>query len=84
MQDGNEPSIIERWIEFVSALPDERSRSNLAALVLVFAEAADQRETWAKALKGFNTMKSAIYETSPASLQITQGWLVDSQILADE
>ncbi len=62
MQDGNEPSIIERWIEFVSALLDERRRSNLAALVLVFAEAADQNETWAKALKGFNTMKSAIYE----------------------
>jgi hypothetical protein len=45
MWDGGESAMIERWKQLAEAEPDNRRRSDFAALALVIAEAAGRRPT---------------------------------------
>src|SRR5262245_1663183 len=44
MKGGDEPGIIQRWMEVASAEPDARRRGTYGAFALIFAEAADRQQ----------------------------------------
>ena len=58
MRGGGEAGIMAEWLTRASAEPDPRRRADYGGLALVFAEAADRHETWAKALEGWNVIQS--------------------------
>lgn len=58
MQGGNDPGIIQQWIELASAEPDERTRGDLGGLAVVFSEAANCSSVWKKSLEGWNMIQS--------------------------
>jgi hypothetical protein len=58
MHGGDEPSIIQRWIELASQEADSRRRGDYGGLALVFAEAAKRSPTWKDALKEWNVIES--------------------------
>lgn len=62
MQRGNEPDIIQRWIEIASNIPNNTLRSEIGGMVPVFAECADHLDVWQNALKGWNIMTSKVIE----------------------
>jgi hypothetical protein len=58
MRGGEEPGIIQRWIELASQETDSRRRGDYGGLALVFAEAAKRLPIWKDALKGWNVIES--------------------------
>jgi hypothetical protein len=60
MADGDDETIIERWKRLAEREPNSRRRSEYGGLALVFAEAADRREQWELALKGWNVKESIV------------------------
>jgi hypothetical protein len=59
MQRGNDPAIIQRWLESASREADPERRADLG-LVTVFAELANCQEAWRKALEGWNMKESQL------------------------
>lgn len=60
MQGGSEPSVIARWRDLVSALPEARQRANLARIALVFAELAGCYLAWEKGLEDWDMTESPV------------------------
>jgi hypothetical protein len=60
MQGGGDPAIIERWKEMAAALPEARTRADLAEVALVFAALADRFLAWEKALEDWDVTESQI------------------------
>jgi hypothetical protein len=60
MTSGGEPGIIERWKQVAEGEPDSRKKANFASLALVFAEAAERKPIWEKALEGWNVIESEV------------------------
>jgi hypothetical protein len=58
MTSGGEAGIIEEWKRLAGLEPDGRLRANYAGLALVFAELADCRNDWKRALEGWNVRQS--------------------------
>jgi hypothetical protein len=58
MRGGGEVGIINEWLTRAAAEPDSRRRADYGGLAIVFAEAGERRETWAKALEGWNVTES--------------------------
>jgi hypothetical protein len=61
MQGGDDPAIIARWLEAAGQESDPQVKADLG-LARVFAEAADRRAVWSKALEGFNVIRSRVVE----------------------
>ncbi len=62
MRGGGEPSIIEEWKCLVGSDPDARWRSDVSALVQVFAELTGCQAQWQAALEGWNMRESTVVE----------------------
>jgi hypothetical protein len=58
MHGGEEPGIIQRWIELASQEPDSARRGDYGGLALVFAEAAKRLSVWKEALMEWNVIES--------------------------
>jgi hypothetical protein len=60
MTGGDNPVIIERWKKIAEAEPDFRVKATYASLARVFADAADRKPIWDKALEGWNVRESSV------------------------
>jgi hypothetical protein len=60
MAGGGEETITQRWKRVAEQEPSDRRRAEYGGLALVFAEAADRREQWELALKGWNVRESVV------------------------
>lgn len=60
MTGGDDRGIIERWKRTAEAEPNGRLRSEYGGLALVFADAAERKEIWTEALKGWNVKESSV------------------------
>jgi hypothetical protein len=60
MRGGGDADVIARWRELVEALPDERRRSGLGQIALVFAELAGRYLAWEKGLEDFKMTESHV------------------------
>jgi hypothetical protein len=58
MQKGDDPGIISRWVAVALTEPSARWRAEYGALAVVFAEAANCRDVWKQALKGWQMTES--------------------------
>jgi hypothetical protein len=58
MRGGDQPAIIQQWLELARQEPDSRRRGDYGGLALVFAEAAKRLATWKDVLKGWNMVES--------------------------
>ncbi|MBA4065151.1 MAG: hypothetical protein C0501_15835 [Isosphaera sp.] len=59
MTGGDGAGIIDRWKAAAAAEPGYHRRVDLAALAMVFADAADRKPIWGAALEGWNVKESA-------------------------
>lgn len=59
MTGGGEAGIIDRWKAAAESEPNYHRRVDLAWLARVFADAADRKPIWDKALEGWNVKESA-------------------------
>lgn len=69
MRRGDDPGIIARWNDRVSALPDGRRRGDLGRIALVFAELAGRYVAWEQGLRGLNMTES----------QVVNRWIKEAQ-----
>jgi hypothetical protein len=61
MAEGRQDAVIARWREVVTqVVPDPRTRGNLAAIALVFADLAGCRAEWKRGLEGFEMTESQV------------------------
>src|SRR5262249_60560644 len=58
MDGGDDSGIMTEWLRLASAEADPRRRSDIGALALVFAEAADRGTAWQRLLRGWNMTQS--------------------------
>jgi hypothetical protein len=58
LRGAAEAANVTEWKRLARQEPDSRSRSDLGALALVFAELAGTASVWRKALKGWNMRES--------------------------
>ena len=58
MHGGAEPAIIDAWKVLAEQLPDERDRSNLREITLIFAGLAGCGDAWQRALRRWNVQTS--------------------------
>jgi hypothetical protein len=58
MRGGDEPAIIQQWLELARQEHDSRRRGDYGGLALVFAEAAKRLPVWKDTLKGWNMVES--------------------------
>jgi hypothetical protein len=73
MQNGAEAAIIQQWLELARREPEAKRRSDYGGLALVFAEAADRRHAWEKALEGWNVTDS----------QVIQEWIAQGEVMGE-
>ena len=64
MRGGTDSGIIDEWKREAARLPDERERGNLAWLTLTFAELAGSAAEWRRGLRGWNVLKSPMWEAA--------------------
>ncbi|HJZ90435.1 MAG TPA: hypothetical protein VKE40_06150 [Gemmataceae bacterium] len=58
MDGGDDSGIMTEWLRLASTEADPRRRSDIGALALVFAEAANRGSAWMRLLKGWNMIQS--------------------------
>lgn len=58
MQKGDDPGIIGRWVAVALTETNTRWRAEYGALAVVFAEAANCKDVWKQALKGWQMTES--------------------------
>jgi hypothetical protein len=58
MRGAGRPVIIREWLRLAAQEPDERWRSDLGALALVFVQLTPHEATWRQALEGWNMERS--------------------------
>jgi hypothetical protein len=64
MQGGDDPAIMQRWLQLAAQEPDDERRGDLG-LAVIFAEAAGCADAWEKLLEGWNVVQS----------KVVQGWI---------
>jgi hypothetical protein len=60
MHGGGDLSTMEEWKRLAGLEPESRLRSVYGSLALVFAELADRKAEWKKALEGWNMRESTV------------------------
>jgi hypothetical protein len=60
MKGGGKPTMVEDWKRLALTEPDFRSRTNHAALALIFAGLTRHLDRWKKALEGWNVKESTV------------------------
>jgi hypothetical protein len=60
MTGGDDQGIIDRWKSNALTEPNSRMRSEYGGLALIFADAAERRNVWTQALKGWNVKESSV------------------------
>jgi hypothetical protein len=73
MRDGDDPGIIQRWLELAQAEPNSQRRGEYGGLARVFAEATPHFSSWNQTLKGWNMRDS----------QVVQEWIAEGEIIGE-
>jgi hypothetical protein len=63
MRGGDDPDVVQRWLEVCTAEPNVQRRMDYANLAKVFADRAGWVGVWSKALEGWQMWKSTVIQS---------------------